>query len=232
MPLARQILVSRAASRRVEAGAAWLAGRAAGEAVLVLGASAEATGRVAREAARGVAAHAAFAWHRHTLGRLASQLALPAMVERGVVPAAGLPFEALCARVIHDLAGRGELGRFAAVGSRPRLPRAVARTLGELRLAAIAPETLPEHAADLARIYRAVLDALARERLADRAEVMRLAAEATRAGGGGDLVGLPLLLLDVPAAERVEQDLIAALVARAPSVFPAQWDPKLGIHVT
>ena len=60
----------------------------------------------------------------------------------GLVPAAGLGAEAVAARAIYKLAAEGALGYFAPVADRPGFPGALARTLGEVRLAGIGADEL------------------------------------------------------------------------------------------
>jgi CRISPR/Cas system-associated exonuclease Cas4 (RecB family) len=217
----RAVLVSAAADRRLERAAAWLEDLRRDEEVVVLGASLEAAAEITRLVAlrRG----ATFGWQRATLGRAAAALAGPALAARGLAPVGALPLEALTARVVDGLHREGALGRFAEVARFPGLPRALARTLADLRLAGVAPDALGEAGEELARIHRAYEDELARAGLADRALVLRLAAEAAAGPPGGSpgasLIGRPLLLLDVPLAAALERDLVAALAARAPAVL-------------
>ena len=101
--------------------------------------------------------------------------------------------EALCARVIHELASRGELGELAPVADKPGLARALARTFQELRLAGLGADRLsPGLGAAIAR-----LDAeLQGRKLVDRAGVLRFAARAVLDGSRvSELVGVPLLLM-------------------------------------
>jgi CRISPR/Cas system-associated exonuclease Cas4 (RecB family) len=206
----RSLLVSSSAHARVARAEEWLARRGRADRVLLLGASVEAVSSLARPVA--AAAGASFGWTRLGLGRLASILAAPALVERALVPAGGLALEALCARVVHKLASNKQgLGRFAPVADRPGLPRALARTIHELRMAEVTPARLGD--ADLARVFAAYEAELADAKLADRADVLRLAA--ARAGERGPYVGLPTLLLDVPVGSALEQELVARLTARA-----------------
>src|SRR5207244_2658072 len=78
-----------------------------------------------------------FGWHRLTLGRLAAERAKLELAHLGLAPAGTLALEALSARVIQRLATAGTLGRLAAVADQPGTARALARTLGALRMAGI-----------------------------------------------------------------------------------------------
>ncbi|WP_437297253.1 hypothetical protein [Sorangium sp. So ce426] len=121
------VITSPSAAARLDRAVGWLRRRRPAERVLLVGASVEAVSELARASIRG--RRATFGWHRLTLGRLAAALAMPALAERGLVPASALAIEALCARTLDGLAQDGLLGRFARVADRPGLPRAVARTL-------------------------------------------------------------------------------------------------------
>ncbi|WP_437288395.1 PD-(D/E)XK nuclease family protein [Sorangium sp. So ce406] len=215
------LITSPSAAARLDRAVGWLRRRRPADRVLLVGASVEAVSELARASIRGH--RATFGWHRLTLGRLAAALAMPALAARGLVPASPLAIEALCARAIDGLAQDGLLGRFARVADRPGLPRAVARTLDEARLAGVAPDALAP--ADLDRIARAFDAALDEAGLADRALVLRLAAERARADDGGDprvrhpLLGLPMLLLDLPVRFALERELLEAVAARSPDAL-------------
>ncbi|WP_437876828.1 PD-(D/E)XK nuclease family protein [Sorangium sp. So ce513] len=215
------LITSPSAAARLDRALGWLRRRRPADRLLLVGASVEAVNELARASLRGH--RAAFGWHRLTLGRLAAALAMPALAARGLVPASALAIEALCARAIDGLAQDGQLGRFARVADRPGLPRAVARTLDEARLAGVAPDALAP--ADLDRIARAFDAALDEAGLADRALVLRLAAERARADDGGDprarhpLLGLPMLLLDLPVRFALERELLEAVAARSPDAL-------------
>ncbi|WP_437689841.1 PD-(D/E)XK nuclease family protein [Sorangium sp. So ce176] len=215
------LITSPSAAARLDRAAGWLRRRRPADRVLLVGASVEAVSELARASIRGY--RATFGWHRLTLGRLAAALAMPALAARGLVPASALAIEALCARALDGLAHDGLLGRFARVADRPGLPRAVARTLDEARLAGVEPDALAP--ADLDRIARAFDAALDEAGLADRALVLRLAAERARADDGGDprarhpLLGLPMLLLDLPVRFALERELLEAVAARSPDAL-------------
>ncbi len=225
----RALVTSPIASERLARAEAWIAARPRGEEVLVVGASHEAATDLTRRVAR--QSGASFGWYRATLGRVAAVLAGPELAARGIAAAGSLPLEAICARVIEALSLRGELGRLAAASEFPSLPRALARTLSEVRLAGVDPERLRgEGSAELARIHQAYEAELDRARIADRALVLRIAIEvvsgvhtpprtAGASSGLGPILGRPLLLVDVPVTTALERDLVAALAARAPNVL-------------
>ncbi len=225
----RALVTSPIASHRLARAEAWLSARPRGEEVLVIGASHEAATDLTRRVAR--QSGASFGWYRATLGRVAAALAAPELAARGIVAAGALPLEAICARVVDALGRSGGLGRLAAAAKFPNLPRALARTIAEVRLQGVDPESLQgEETAELARIHRAYEAELDRARIADRALVLRIAIEAVSgahaesravgaASGLGPIVGRPLLLVDVPVTTALERELVAALAARAPAVL-------------
>jgi len=184
----------------------------------VIGATTDAAGEAIRAVA--LARGSAFGMHRFTLGRLAAELAKHELVERELAPVGGLPIEALCARVVQRMRRDGTLGRFEPVSGQPGLPRALARTLGELRLAAATPALLRPHDPELAAALEALEIELEGARLADRAIVVRLAtAVAVEHERTGLLLGLDAAWIDVPVRSAIEQELIAAIAGRAGAAF-------------
>ena len=212
-PRAQRLVTSPHGDGRVGAAREWLAARERGEEVLVVAASPDAGAALLRDAAR--EAGGAFGWRRITLPRLAATLAADALAELGRVPIGRLAVEAVVARVLHDLAERAALGRFADAGRGPGLVRAMAGVLAELRSARVPPEALADEAPDLVGLLEAYDAALISLGLADRPAVETLAAEAAAAGRGAPL-GLPLLLLDLPAPTASGAALLGALIARTP----------------
>ncbi|MDB4992687.1 MAG: ATP-dependent nuclease, subunit [Myxococcaceae bacterium] len=217
MSAVSRIVRAAAASQRISCAAEWLAAHGKSRRLVILGPSNEAANHLARTVAH--AAGSSFGWERTTLGRLAATVAAPELAAAGLSPSGRLPLEALCARVVHTL-GRDGLGRFEPIHDRPGLPRALARTLEELRLAGTTADELAVHEPDLAGILRAYEAELAQARLADRAHVIHTAAKLVRtAGYEHALVGAPLLVLDVQLVHARERELIGALASRSSSVL-------------
>src|SRR5437660_224228 len=200
----RELVTSAAASPRLELAREWLRERGPAGRALVVGATQEA----AAEAVRTAVAGAAFGWQRFTLGRLAAAVAAQAMSARGLSPLSPLGVEAVCARVVHQL--RGRLGKFDPVATQPGLPRALSRTIQELRLAGARP------GGDLGRVLDAYETELGRAALADRAAVFRLALEAE-----SPLLDLPALLVDLPLRAALEERFIARLRGPVLAIAPA-----------
>lgn len=213
----RRLVCAPSAELRLREAAAWLAARPPGEEVLVIGATHEAASEVIRTVA--VQRGTGFGWHRLTLGRLAAELARPRMADEQLAPVGMLVLEALCARVVHRLRGAGKLVRLDAVAEQPGLPRALARTLHELRMAG-ASALPPGGDAELDLALRGLVTELAEGALADRARVFELATAAVHdTARRHPLCALPMLVVDVPVRTEVEQRLLAALVERAPRVL-------------
>jgi ATP-dependent helicase/nuclease subunit B len=163
-----------------------------------------------------------FGIKRLTLNNLAAKLAQHSLVSANTAPASSLSFTAVVARAIHSLQSEGKLNYFAPVATRPGFPVAVAATLQELRMNEIDSETvrnLRRGGQDLALIADLVEEELDRSRLADRAAIFRLAIDSVDDALNATYVGLPLLLLDVPVRNKLENDLIKKLSAQSPSVL-------------
>jgi CRISPR/Cas system-associated exonuclease Cas4 (RecB family) len=212
---ARRLVVSACAEDRLAVAREWLRARGPGEEVLVVAATADAAADLVRRAA--LDAEGAFGWHRITIARLAAALAARALVVHGRVPVGRLVSEAVVTRVLHELAERNELGRFAHTGRGPGLARALASVLEELRGEAIAAARIAAATPELARVQEAYDAALAAAGLADRVAVEQLAAEAARSPLRAAPLDLPLVLLDLPAPTAVQRALLEAVVARAPA---------------
>ncbi len=223
------ILVSPCAESRLASAARWLAARTEPH-VTIVGASIEGAAEVARRALAERANKASFGWQRSTLGVLAVSVARSELARRGLVPAYGLAIEAVCARVVHDQHRGGgaasKLGRFAAIGDLPGLPRALARTVAELRLAGDPALADP----DLAHLVQAFETELTSAGLADRARTLAIATELAAQLDPAQLGAM--LFVDVALRSRAERAFVAALAARAPGSFailPAGDDRALAL---
>ncbi len=186
----------------------------------MVAASADAASELLRSATLRSEGGASFGWHRATPGRLAAELARAALIELERVPVSRLGVEAVVARVVHERAREGLLGRYAAVWDKPGFATALAAVLEDLRLAAVASEALSEVEPELRGLERSYESALEAAGLADRAFVFGLAAERVRRGEPAHAwIGLPLLLLDVPLWTEAGAALFAELVARSPDAL-------------
>src|SRR5437763_13700343 len=131
----RRLLVSPAAATRVDAARTWLDAQSAAAELLVIGASWDAGDDLVRASA--LAGGARFGTTRLTLGTLAGILATPALAAAEQAPAGGMSLDAIAARAVHALGAAESLGYFSPVARCPGFPRAVARTVEELRMAGV-----------------------------------------------------------------------------------------------
>ena len=216
------LVCSHNTAARLAAATEWLSSYPADAEILILSATKESGDEFVRNAA--LASGARFGLTRLTLNQLASVLSLPVLASTATVPASGLVLTAVAARAVHLLIAEKALSYFEPVATRPGFPTAIARTLEELRMNAV---DLSEIAAlarggtDLAALAERTDRELEDGRLADRAAVFQAALDATEDSAltSPNLLGLPLLLLDILLTSKLEADLIAALSKRAPAVF-------------
>ncbi|HVH46192.1 MAG TPA: hypothetical protein VM925_27770, partial [Labilithrix sp.] len=100
--MARVVLESPSARRRVERAAHWLSSRREPH-VTIVAASVDAAAEIARRAiTSNDGPRAALGWQRTTLGSLVASLARTELARLGLAPASALALEAICARVVHD----------------------------------------------------------------------------------------------------------------------------------
>ncbi len=201
------------ASERVATARRWLLARAADEPVTVIATSAFA----AAELIVDVAAEkgAVFGWQHNTLMRHAVAVATPRLAALGQAPAGSLVVEALCAACAQRLHSEGALRTFEPIAEQPGLPRALARTLTELRAQGIDARALQQTRPELAGMLSALEDALANARMADRATVLALASEHVAHTGHNHA----LLLLDVPIENRRQADFVTSLARHSRAVL-------------
>jgi CRISPR/Cas system-associated exonuclease Cas4 (RecB family) len=186
---------------------------------LIVAASRGAADDLARSMAR---RHGAtFGLTRFSLTELAARAAASRLARARRAASTDVGGQAMAARAAFDALAAGELTYFDPVAFMPGFPRALARTLHELRLAGVAAGRLAhagEGAADVARLLARVEEQLAQAGAEDRAALFRLGAEAV-AAGDVRWSGLPLVLLDLTADSRAELLFLDALVRRAPDVL-------------
>jgi RecB family exonuclease len=208
------------ASVRLAAARDWLASAVGGSReILVLAAHPDSADDLVRSVAAGRGALAGV--HRLTPNRLIAILAADQMAAAGLAPATTLATEAVAARAVFQLKPTGRLAWFEPVLDRPGFPRALARSLAELRLNRItapALEKLDRIGPPLAALLTQLETELAAANLADRAAIINMALDAI-AGPGYRYARLPLALIDLPVESALESDLIVALAAQASTVL-------------
>lgn len=215
-----RLLESAVAADRLRAAREFLDALPAGSEVLIVGASRGAVDDLVRQVSARAAA--TFGLHRFSLTQLAARLAAPALALRGLAVCTRLGAEAIAARATHAALAADEIPFFAPVARCPGFGRTLAATVGELRGAGVCPQDLAAHPGAVAQLgsllahYEAQL---AQARLADRATLLRAAADASAPPGLDPIVRLPLVFLDVPIDTSGERELIAALCAASPRVL-------------
>jgi hypothetical protein len=213
-----RVVSSTSAAARLEAARQFLTSRDPAAEHVIVSASRGAADDFARSIAR--TAGATFGLTRFSLTQLAARAAAALGGGRHVAGTlAGT--EAMAARAVFDALTVDELSYFRPVADLPGFPRALARTVHELRLAGVESTELSGNGGagtDIGALLARVEEQLTSSSVDDRAALLRLAADACRAG----LVRwarLPLLLLDLPLDSRADRMFVAALIARSPSTF-------------
>ena len=221
-----QVVTSSSAAARLRAARAFLGAHPPASEAVIVGASRGAADDLARRVAR--LSGATFGLARFSFTELAARAAAARLAGERRVPATPAGAEAIAARAAFDAIAARELAYFAPVASLPGFPKALARTLHELRLAGIDPATLANASGaavlgagamgDLAGLLARVEEQLADGAVDDRAALFRAAADACRERQVR-WATLPIVLLDVPLESRAEQAFAAALVAASPDVL-------------
>jgi hypothetical protein len=180
-----------------------------GTRVLIVGASRGAADDLAREVAASVPA--TFGLQRLSLTQLAAKTAIMTLASDGVTSSTWLGTEAVSARVAFDARRQRSLSYFEPVSNTPGFPRALARTLQELRLAGVERTQLtrlPLAGPDLADLLDRIESSFAAASSADRASLFRAAARAAGQAPVADVV----VFLDLAFEHATERELVRALV--------------------
>jgi hypothetical protein len=183
-----------------------------GTRVLIVGASRGAADDLAREVA--MASRATFGLDRLSLTQLAARSALVALAADGRTPSTGLGAEAVAARAVFDARQAQALRFFAPVSAMPGFPRALARTLQELRLARVDRDVLPSlrpSGPDLSELLSRFEAGFEDAASVDRAELFRMAARVVRVSPPAEVV----VLLDPVLEHPVERELVEAVAQGA-----------------
>ncbi|HVJ26905.1 MAG TPA: PD-(D/E)XK nuclease family protein [Vicinamibacterales bacterium] len=217
-----RIVESSATELRLAEARAFVAAQiASGSDMHVVGASRGAADDFSRSIAS--ATGATIGLHRFSLTQLAARLASPALAADGFSPSTWLGSEAVAARAAFAAQQDRALSYFEPVARTPGFPRALARTLQELRLAEVRPKALaglPLGGPDLAALLERFEEQFASATARDRATLFTTA---TRIVAAGDAAGIdlraPLVLLDVPLDSRVEFAFVNALITASSRVL-------------
>jgi ATP-dependent helicase/nuclease subunit B len=160
-------------------------------------------------------------WSRFSLTQLAARLSLDALAADGRLPGTPLGAEAIAARVIFRAISDGTLAYFAPVSRTPGFPRALARTLSDVRLSGVDPAALAAHppgGADLAALLRGIEEEFDRAGAVDRASLLataRAAVETRRGDLAARLSTARLLVIDPPANSAAESLWLTSLATSA-----------------
>jgi ATP-dependent helicase/nuclease subunit B len=236
-----RLIESSSAQLRLREARAFVETHAARGDVWLVGASRGAVDDLARAIA--VAAGATIGLHRFSLTQLAARLAAPVLAAQGLAPVTYLGSEAVAARATFDADREAALRYFAPVAKTPGFPRALARTLQELRLAQVDAgrlKRLPLGGADLALLLERFDEQFANASATDRATLFDAATRALLPPGGSDETGSHesrsfrlqaegLLLLDVPIDSAVEFEFVKALLSSA--AHPSSLEPRVLVTV-
>ncbi len=159
--------------------------------------------------------------HALTIVQLAANIAARPLADAKLAPISRLGIEALSARIVYTGTRSKKLQYFAPVAQTPGFPRALARTLAELRLESVRVSDIAATGpagADLAYLMRLYEDELRERSLADHAILFQLAGQEISCNPHR-FVGLPLALLGLPIESRSHQELLAALAKESPAVI-------------
>ena len=190
-----------------------------GAEVLLLGASRGSVDDLAR--AISLERGATFGLHRLSFTQLAARLAVMELASRDRAPTTNLGHEAVATRAAFEAQSDDALEYFSPVSQTPGFPRALARTLLELRLAALSGADLarlPRSGNDLVAMLNRVDALLDEAGGSDRASLFETATRAL----GSPVTGwpaMPLLLLDVPFDSEIEAQFLWALIQQSPQVM-------------
>jgi hypothetical protein len=163
---------------------------------------------------------ATFGVTRASVAELVARLAVPALAKKGLTPSAPLSDEAVSARVADDLLKKRELAYFTPVAHMPGFPRALSRTLSEIRMAGIGAAALQGHAAndDLSALLERSIEERGKAGAVDYATMLATAASELRSDSSL-LADKHVLLLDVAINSQAEADFLKAVIASARSVI-------------
>jgi ATP-dependent helicase/nuclease subunit B len=225
-----RIVQSASAAIRLDAATSFVAQLPANQPITIVSASRGAADDFARRIA--LARGATLGLARFSLTQLAARVAAPVLAGQGIAPASTLGGVAVAARATFDAVVDGRLTYLKDVADTPGFSRALARTVGDLRLASVEPAaimTAGPAGADVA----ALLDRITREldgaEIADRA---RLFSAATATVATDASLRCPLVLLDVSIGSPAEGAFITALTRAAATVLatcPAHDDEPCAV---
>lgn len=213
----RSLLRSRSTSKLLERAAAFLSKHAIQSEILILAPTRAAAHELSitafRQGCQGI--------HSFTLIQLAAHLTAQPMGRRALAPISRLGIEAIATRIVNAAHRAKKLKYFSPVAQTPGFPRALARTIAELRLQGVPThELLPTGSPgqDLAHLMQLYEDELEQRSLADLPMLLSLAAEEV-ATNANRFAGLPMLLVDLTVESQSHEKLLATLIEKSPDVM-------------
>ena len=215
MPASLHLFSSPSARARLGAARQALVDLPAGATALLVGASRAAADELAASVA--VAKGGLFGVTRSGFLELVTRIALPPLARENLSPSGALGAEAIAARAAFEAAAAESLTYFTPVASLPGFAKALARTVGELRLGGVSPDdlaTIPEAGGDLADLLERVRAQARTAGAADRAELFETAARVLERDPQF-VAGTTVVMLDCAITSPAEQRFLRALAGVA-----------------
>lgn len=225
----RAVVSTSAAVRLHEAGR-FLAQFPPASEILVIGASRGAADDFVRQVARHRGA--TFGLTRFSLTELAART-VATTTTAARTPGTQGTTEAMTARAVFEAAAAGELTYFGPVAAMPGFPRALARTLHELRLAGVGPSVLDGRnaaAADIGRLLERFETQMGDASIDDRAALFTSAAAIWRRSADAAQqksvrwCGLPVVVIDATLDSAAEQAFARAVLETAADALITMCD--------
>jgi ATP-dependent helicase/nuclease subunit B len=210
------VYVSSLAADRLSAARARLQARIPTTSTLIIGATRGAADDLARDMAANQPA--TFGLQRVSLTQLAARSAIVTLAMEGLTPSTLLGAEAVATRAAFEATRQRALKYFAPVATTPGFPRALARTLQELRLAGVSVRQVlraSRGGSDLADLLERVDESFERASSVDRAVLFEVATKVVARVPPASLIAL----IDVPCDRRAEAAFIEALIAGGETAF-------------
>ena len=212
-----RVFSSPAARLRVEVARQALVDLPAGATALIVGATRAAADELAARVAREKGG--LFGVTRVGFQEFITRLALPTLARDGLSPTGALSAEAVAARAAFEAADADALDYFTPVANLPGFPRALSRTITELRLAGVEADELPavdQAGNDLGELFTRVGAQAEKSGTVDRARLLEIAAAAI--GSAREFKATTTILLDVPLLTKADGDFMRALVGASADI--------------
>jgi RecB family exonuclease len=226
-----ELFQSPSAAERLRIAHAFIARFPAATEILIVGASRDAVDDLVRRIT--LTRGATFGLHRVGFMQFVVRLATAEMAVRSVAPTTSLGAQAVAARVSFEALQEQTIPYFAPVARFAGFARALAETLGEIRLGRVPSgilHALGGSARDVAELERRFEEELEAGKVADRPTLLGMATRAVSENVHDSMRQMPMLLLDVPIRGPAESAFVEAVVAVLPAVLmtvPAGDDATL-----